>query len=116
MLPPLVAEYRVQATPDWAPQIVRVQLTITSYSLDQTSVHAMQEAPNIDRWGSPTFCNHPCWARRAHLDAAAPADVSFEGLDVEVFDTDLAWLYNLVAALAHSPIQDAITREVAAQV
>ena len=56
------------------------------------------------------------WARRAHLEAAAPAEVSFEGLDVEVLGTDLAWLYNLVAALAHSPIQDAITREVAAQV
>ena len=56
------------------------------------------------------------WARRAHLEAAAPAEVSFEGLDVEVSGTDLAWLYNLVAALAHSPIQDAITREVAAQV
>ncbi|KAK9819379.1 hypothetical protein WJX81_003680 [Elliptochloris bilobata] len=55
-------------------------------------------------------------AGRAHLAAAAPAEVAFEGLDVEVFNTDLAWLYNLVAALAHSPIQDAITREVAAQV
>ena len=42
--------------------------------------------------------------------------MSFEGLDVEVSGTDLAWLYNLVAALAHSPIQDAITREVAGQV
>ncbi len=45
----------------------------------------------------------------------APAAVSFEGLDVEIFGTVLAWLYNLVAALAHSPIQDAITREVAGQ-
>ena len=31
-----------------------------------------------------------------------PAAVSFEGLDVEIFGTDLAWLYNLVAALARS--------------
>ena len=46
------------------------------------------------------------WAYgRAHLAAMQPAAVSFEGLDVEIFGTDLAWLYNLVAALAHSPGQ-----------
>lgn len=44
-----------------------------------------------------------------------PAAVSFGGLDVEVSGTDLAWLYNLVAALARSPIQAAITGEVAGQ-
>lgn len=53
--------------------------------------------------------------RSAHVAAAAPAEVRFDGLDVDVSGTDLAWLYNLVASLARSPITDAITREVASQ-
>ena len=44
------------------------------------------------------------------------AELWFIGVRVTVSDTDLAWLYNLITNLAAGPIQDAITREVAAQV
>ncbi len=54
-------------------------------------------------------------APSAHVAAVAPAEVGFDGLDVDVSGTDLAWLYNLVASLARAPITDAITREVASQ-
>lgn len=44
------------------------------------------------------------------------AELWFVGVRVTVSDTDLAWLYNIITNLAAGPIQDAITREVAAQV
>lgn len=44
------------------------------------------------------------------------AELWFQGVDVTTSDTDLAWLYNIITNLAQQPIQDAITREVAAQV
>ncbi len=44
------------------------------------------------------------------------AELWFQGVHVTTSDTDLAWLYNIITNLAQQPIQDAITREVAAQV
>lgn len=50
------------------------------------------------------------------VTAVDAAELWFVGVRVTVSDTDLAWLYNLITNLAAGPIQDAITREVAAQV
>ena len=44
------------------------------------------------------------------------AELWFGGVHVSTSDTDLAWLYNIITTLAQQPIQDAITREVSAQV
>lgn len=50
------------------------------------------------------------------VTAVDAAELWFVGVRVTVSDTELAWLYNLITNLAAGPIQDAITREVAAQV
>ncbi len=50
------------------------------------------------------------------ITAVDAAQLGFANLGLTISDTDLAWLYNLIAAAAAQPIQDAITREVAAQV
>ncbi|CAL8464093.1 g3628 [Coccomyxa elongata] len=55
-------------------------------------------------------------AGRPMVTAVDAAELWFVGVRVTVSDTDLAWLYNLITNLAAGPIQDAITREVAAQV
>lgn len=57
------------------------------------------------------MCRH-AW----QITAVDAAELGFAGVGVTISDTDLAWLYNLIAAAAQGPIQDAITREVAAQV
>ena len=44
------------------------------------------------------------------------AELGFAGIHVTISETELAWLYNIITNLAAQPIQDAITREVAAQV
>ncbi len=44
------------------------------------------------------------------------AELAFAGIDVVTSGAKLAWLYNFIAAIVRSPIQDAITREVASQV
>lgn len=43
------------------------------------------------------------------------AHLGFDSLSIHTSGAKLSWLYNAVAALARAPIQDAITREVAAQ-
>ena len=48
--------------------------------------------------------------------AVDAAELWFGGVHVSTSDTDLAWLYNIITTLAQQPIQDAITREVSAQV
>ena len=50
------------------------------------------------------------------MSAVDAAELWFQGVHVTTSDTDLAWLYNIITNLAQQPIQDAITREVAAQV
>jgi len=50
------------------------------------------------------------------VTAVDAAELWFQGVHVTTSDTDLAWLYNIITNLAQQPIQDAITREVAAQV
>ena len=50
------------------------------------------------------------------MTAVDAAELWFQGVHVTTSDTDLAWLYNIITNLAQQPIQDAITREVAAQV
>ena len=48
--------------------------------------------------------------------APEPAKLGFGGVRVNFYDAKLAFLYNFIAAIAASPIQDAITQEVNAQV
>ena len=50
------------------------------------------------------------------VTAVDAAELWFGGVHVSTSDTDLAWLYNIITTLAQQPIQDAITREVSAQV
>ncbi len=50
------------------------------------------------------------------VTAVDAAELWFAGVHVSTSDTDLAWLYNIIATLAQQPIQDAITHEVASQV
>ena len=56
------------------------------------------------------------WCVPRQITAVDAAELGFAGVGVTISDTDLAWLYNLITAAASRPIQDAITREVAAQV
>ncbi len=82
---------------------------------------ALAELACSAQWAKPRDRVHACaphdagGAHSAHVAEVAPAEVGFDGLDVDVSGTDLAWLYNLVASLARAPITDAITREVASQ-
>ena len=50
------------------------------------------------------------------VTAVDAAELWFGGVHLSTSDTDLAWLYNILTTLAQQPIQDAITREVSAQV
>ena len=49
----------------------------------------------------------------ADMDAA---HLSFDSLNIVTSGAKLSWLYNAVAAFAHTQIQDAITRAVGKQV
>lgn len=53
---------------------------------------------------------------RPQITGIRGAELSFSSIAISTSEAKLAWLYNIVAALAKTPIQDAITREVAAQV
>ena len=53
---------------------------------------------------------------RPQITGIRAAELSFGSIAISTSGAKLAWLYNIVAALAKTPIQDAITREVAAQV
>lgn len=46
----------------------------------------------------------------------APAQVSFSGIRVRISNVPLDFLFNFIAAIAASPIQSAITQQVAQQV
>ena len=53
---------------------------------------------------------------RPAISDVQAADLSFDSISIHTSGAKLAWLYNAVAALAKTPLQEAITHEVAAQV
>ena len=55
-------------------------------------------------------------AGRPTIVGMEAAQLSFDSISIVTSGAKLSWLYNAVVALAKTPIQAAITREVAAQV
>ena len=53
---------------------------------------------------------------RPKIEDISAAQLSFDSLSIVTSGAKLSWLYNAVAALAHTQIQEAITKAVSRQV